>query len=192
MSWRAVALAMLCSAAPLAAQDSGAVHLRLSVEQGVHAGRQAPPIVIPYATRDSAGPASQPFDLSKELGHVVVVVFYPGDAAPGAADDWRAILSHEGALAVTPDMVLVGISADPLPVQVRFAADLALPFKLLSDKNWSVTRRYGALRGKAARPMLIVVGRDGQVRYVDDQFAPRDAATWTRVDAAIRAARGAQ
>jgi peroxiredoxin len=186
-----VLAAVVLGAAPLAAQDAGALHLRLSVEQGVHLGRQAPSIVIPYATRDSAGPASQPFDLAKELGHVVVLVFYPGDAVAGAADDWRAIMAHEASLAGT-DVVLAGISADPVATQVRFAAQLALPFKLLSDNDWSVTRRYGAMRGKAARPLLIVVGRDGQVRYIDDRFAPRDAATWTRADAAIRATRAAR
>ncbi|MGH7584355.1 MAG: hypothetical protein ACREL5_14130, partial [Gemmatimonadales bacterium] len=81
------------------------MHLRLSVQEGAHVGRKAPPIVLPYATRDSAGPTSQPFDLAKELGHVVIVVFYPGSGALGAGPpgagpsaDWRAIAQHEGPL----------------------------------------------------------------------------------------------
>ena len=72
------------------AQDSSALKLRLSLEEGAHVGRRAPAVLLPYATADSAGPASQPFDLAKELGHVVVLIFYPGNAAPGAGDDWRA------------------------------------------------------------------------------------------------------
>ena len=174
---------------PASAQrDSGTLHLRLSVQEGAHVGRKAPPIVLPYATRDSAGPASQPFDLAKELGHVVIVVFFPGDASPGAAEDWRAIAHHEGPLAA--GVVLAGISPDSIAVHVRFARLLDLPYKLLSDPKLVVARQYAASRGDAIQSDVIVIGRGGTVRYVDPAFSPRDVESWRPVDAAVRASLG--
>ena len=185
----AILLAVL--AAPASAQrDSGTLHLRLSVQEGVHVGRTAPAIVLPYATRDSAGPASQPFDLAKELGHVVVVIFYGGDGAPGAADQWRAIAAHEGAPAA--DLVVTGISADSVATHVRFARNLDLPYKLLSDVDRSVARQYAAARGKVTQSEVIVVGRDGVVRYLDSAFNPLDPGAWPPIDAAVKAARAGE
>jgi len=184
----AFALLTMVLAHEAAAQDSGAVKLRLSLEEGVHVGRRAPSLVLPYATADSAGPASQPFDLGKEVDHVVVLIFYPRDAAPGVAEDWRAIAAHEP----TPaggGVVIVGISADSVSAHVRFARELRLPFKLLSDRTLAVARRYGAIHGREIAPMLVVVGRGGRVRYVDPQFAPRVAESYVHLDAAIRAAK---
>ena len=170
------------------AQDSGAVKLRLSLEEGVHVGRRAPALVLPYATADSAGPASQPFDLAKEVDQVVVLIFYPRDEVPGVAEDWRAIVAHEPPPA-GGGVELVGISADSVAAHVRFARELGLPFKLLSDRTLAVARRYGAIRGREIAPMLVVVGRGGRVRYVDPQFAPRIAASYVHLDAAIRTAK---
>ena len=173
------------------AQDSGAVKLRLSLEEGATVGRAAPPIVLPYATADSAGPASQPFDLAKELGHVVVLIFYPGNAAPASADNWRAIAAHAQPW-LDAGVVVAGLGPDPLDAHVQFARRLQLPFKLLSDKSSAVARRYGVVRGKSARTMLVLIGRDGRVRYVDPAFAPRDTASYVHLDAAIQAAREAR
>ena len=171
-----------------AAQDSGAVKLRLSLEDGAHVGRRAPALVLPYATADSAGPATQPFDLAKELDHVVVLIFYPGDAVPGAVEDWRAVAAHE-----PPQrgrgVVIVGIAADSVAAHVNFARESQLPFKLLSDRTLGVARRYGAVHGREIAPLLVVVGRGGRVRYVDAQFAPRVAESYVHLDAAIRAAK---
>ena len=173
------------------AQDSSALKLRLSLEEGAHVGRRAPAVLLPYATADSAGPASQPFDLAKELGHVVVLIFYPGNAAPGAGDDWHAIAAHEPR-PPGGDVVVVGISADSVVGQVRFARELQLPFKLLSDRARAAARRYGAVRGRSIAPLLVLVGRDGLVGYVDTRFAPLAAESYVHLDAAIQAAREAR
>lgn len=180
-------LLMAVVAPSAVAQDSGALRLRFSLEDGAHVGHRAPAVVLPYATADSVGPASQPFDLARELGHVVVLIFYPGDAAAGSADDWRAIAAHEQR-PVGGGVVIAGISADSVARHVRFARQLQLPFKLLSDRSLAVARRYGAVRGRAIMPLLVVVGRGGRVHYVDAQFAPRLAGSYVRLDAAIQAA----
>jgi peroxiredoxin len=188
--WFLLLLALVI-ARGVSAQDSSALRLRLSLEEGAHVGRRAPAVLLPYATADSAGPASQPFDLAKELGHVVVLIFYPGAAEPGAGDDWRAIAANEPR-PPSAGVVIAGISADSVAEQVRFARELQLPFKLLSDKSRAVARRYGAVRGRSIAPLLVVVGRDGRVRYVDPRFAPRSAESYVHLDVAIQAAREAR
>jgi peroxiredoxin len=171
-----------------AAQDSGAVKLRLSLEDAARVGRPAPAVVLPYATADSAGPATQPFDLSKELGRIVVLVFYPGDSTGTASGDWQAVVQHEQA-ALDAGVVVVGIAPDPVERHVAFAREHALPFKLLTDRGSLVSRRYGFGRGNRSRWAAVVIGRDGRVRYVDPQFAPGAGGSYVHMDAAIRAAR---
>lgn len=169
-------------------QDSGAVRLKLALEDVVVVGRQAPPVVLPYATRDSVGPVTQPFDLTKELGRTVVLVFFPAVPGPAAVEAWRAIAAREGRW-LDSGVVIAGVSADLPADQVRFAQQVALPFKLLSDKGSSVARRYGAAHTSAARYAVVVIGRDSRVRYVDTRFEPRTPASYVHLDAALRAAR---
>jgi peroxiredoxin Q/BCP len=86
-------------------------------------------------------------------------------------------------------VVLVGISNDSLATHQRFARELDLPFKLLSDPDLRVTRAYGAADGARARRVVVVIGRDGQVRHVDPAFAALDPQSYVQLGAAIEAAR---
>src|SRR6218665_1354719 len=77
---------------PLVAQQNDApIGVRLRVAEDVQVGRQAPQIVLPYATQAGVGPAAQPFDLRKELGLVVVLAFYPAAFSPGCTAQWRVV-----------------------------------------------------------------------------------------------------
>lgn len=187
----AIVFAALGAARGVSAQDSTSPRLRLALEEGAVVGRTAPQFELPYATADSAGPASQPFSLPKELGRVVVLVFFAGDSTPNATENWRAINQQASPL-LQGDAELVGISPDPVSRQVLFARAAGIPFKLLSDSGRLLARRYAAVQGKGVRSMVIVVGRDGMVRYVDPRFAPRDAGSYVHLRAAIKAAREAR
>jgi peroxiredoxin Q/BCP len=179
--------AMLVVATPLAAQER-AVSVRLRLADEVRVGRAAPAVVLPYATRDGIGPADQPFTLAKELGRVVVLAFYPGDFTPGCTAEWRAFA--ERAATMFPEgVVLAGVSHDSLTTHVRFARELDLPFKLLSDAEMRVARAYGAADGSRARRMVVVIGRDGRVRHVEPAFAALDPQSYVQLGAAIEAAR---
>lgn len=168
------------------AQDSSALRLRLSLDAAVEVGHRAPPIVLPYAIADSAGPISQPFNLAKELGNVVVLVFYA--PTPTAADDWRAIGAHLQAR-LTHGVVVAGVSSQSVADEVAFAHAIASPFKFLSDEGNAVARRYGAVTGRGSRGMsLLLVDREGVVRRVEIGFAPRAAKAFAGLDAAIAAA----
>ncbi len=193
MSRRAVlaGFAACALALPVAAQAGGggppvAVPLRLAEELRV--GKSAPAIVLPYATRDGVGPAEQPFTLAKELGRVVVLAFYPGDFTPGCTAEWRAFRERAATL-FGPGVVVAGISRDSLATHVRFARELDLPFKLLSDPDLAVARRYNAADGTRARRVVVVVGPDGTVRYVDPAFAALDPQSYLHLGAAVEAAK---
>lgn len=188
-SLRLAAFLVAIPLVPVTAQDSAPVTVRLRVSEEVRVGRAAPQVLLPYATSEGVGPADQPFDLRKELGHVVVLAFYPGDFTPGCTAEWRALRDREQTLFGT-DVVIAGISADSLDTHVRFARDLELPrrFKLLSDPRLEVARRYGLSSGDRSRRAVVVVGRDGHVKYFDPAFAALDPQSYAQLDAAIEAA----
>lgn len=179
--------ALLVVAAPVAAQDRP-VSVRLRLADEVRIGKAAPAVVLPYATRNGLGPADQPFTLAKELGRVVVLAFYPGDFTPGCTAEWRAFAERAPTM-FGEDVVLVGISNDSLATHVRFARELDLPFKLVSDPDLRVARSYGAADGARARRVVVVIGRDGRVRHVDPAFAALDPQSYVQLGAAIEAAR---
>lgn len=193
MTRRALVLLALLATAPVAAQNpqnnaAAPVTIRLRAVDEVKPGHQAPPVVLPYATREGAGPADQPFDLRKELGRVVVLAFYPGDFTPGCTAEWRAFRDRAASL-FGPEVVVAGISVDSIESHIRFARELDLPFKLLSDPDLVVARRYDAADGDQARRIVVVVGRDGLVRYVDPAFAALDPQSYLHLGAAVEAAR---
>lgn len=179
------------AAVPLAAQaqnSSAPVSIRLRVADDVRVGRQAPDVVLPYATRDGLGPVDQPFALRKELGRVVVLAFYPGDFTAGCTAQWQAFRDRAATL-FGPEVVVAGISTDSLESHVRFAREYELPFKLLSDPGLTIARRYDAVDGRHTRRMVVVIGRDGLVRYVDRAFAALDPESYVHLGAAVEAAR---
>lgn len=180
---------LLTLAMPAAAQDGDQpVKLRLLLDDAPSVGRKAPAIVLPYATRSGVGPADQPFSLAREIGRVVVLVFYPGNFIAASTAEWQALRERSATLA--PDgVVLVGISTDSLVSHVRFASGLDLPFKLLSDGDRAIIQRYGVSDGPRARRAVVVVGPDGTVRYLDPAFAVLDPESYVHLAAAIRAAK---
>lgn len=183
-----VTLLFLCLTAPLGAQDvSSALRMRLTLDETPRLGRRAPALVLPYATKDGIGPADQPFDLSREIGRVVVLFFYPADFSPACTAEWRALKERDATL-FPEGVVVVGISTDSLASHVRFASTLELPYKLLSDPDRTIIQRYGVADGPKARRAAVVVGRDGMIRYLDPAFAALDGESYVQLAAAVRAA----
>lgn len=182
----AVILGVVVVVAPVPGQQAPTV--KLSLEDVPRVGHLAPPVVLPYATSAGLGPVDQPFELGKELGNIVVLAFYPGDFTPGCSAEWRTFRDRAGTM-FGSGVVVVGISRDSLRSHQRFAQQLELPFKLLSDADLTVARRFGASDETRAKRVVVVVGRDGRVRYVDPVFAALDPESYLHLASAIAAAK---
>lgn len=194
MSRLAFALGALVALAPVAlhAQDQGSsnpsgISVQLRLAEELEVGKSAPAIIAPYATADGLGPADQPFDLAKELGRVVVLAFYPGDFTPGCIAEWQAFRDRRESL-FGEGVEVVGISADSLESHVRFAREYQLPFKLVSDPDRRIAGSYSTVDGRRINRSVVVVGRDGIIRYIDPSFVALDPQSYSHLRAAIEAA----
>ena len=85
------------------------------------------------------------------------------------------------------NVVLIGISADPVDTLAAWEHDDQMQFLMASDKDQSVGKAYGALA--AGRPMdnrnLFVVGPDGKIAYRSVPFREIDPTAYTELAAAV-------
>jgi peroxiredoxin Q/BCP len=185
-------LAGLFLAAPLtglagqAADDSPKVIL----VGGPREGSQAPEFSLPWATKESVGPAESLYELWRDRGKTVVLAFYPSDFTKGCTAEMQTFADQYDTL-FGPDVVVLGISADPLDSHQRFAASLDLPFRLLSDPEQKVARKYGSY-GDGGHPKrtVFVIGPDGRVKYRNLRFNALDPKDYSALGDAVQATRG--
>ena len=131
------------------------------------------------------------WQLSKHLGRVVVLLFYPRDETPVCTRQMCSLRDRWPDYRATGAEV-AGVSTDPPESHRKFAEHHHLPLHLLSDPGGKVARMFGAsswIPGRAARA-VVVIGADGTVRHLKTEplslFRPSD----DQVLAAIRAAQG--
>jgi peroxiredoxin Q/BCP len=86
------------------------------------------------------------------------------------------------------DVVLIGISADPVEELAAWARDDQFQFLMASDKDLSVGKLYGALspRGPTTNRNLFVVGPDGKIAYRAVPFREVDPTAYTALGDAVR------
>ena len=125
-----------------------------------------------------AGDKAPDFELKSQDGDVVrladllgrgsvVVYFYPKDNTPGCtaeAGAFRDSYPKFGELKAE----VVGISSDSIESHKGFADQCSLPFKILSDSDGEVRKRYGVPSTMGILPgrVTYVIDRTGTVRYV--------------------------
>lgn len=86
--------------------------------------------------------------LSDLRGHKVLLYFYPKDDTPGCtrqACDLRDRFDEIEAR----DLVVLGISPDPVDSHVKFRDKYSLPFRLLADTEHEVAEAYGVWKRKS-------------------------------------------
>jgi peroxiredoxin Q/BCP len=157
---------------------------------GPREGAKAPEFSLPWANHEAVGPSDAPYELWRDRGKTVVVAFYPADFTQGCTAEMQTFADQYDTL-FGSDVVVLGISADSLETHRRFAASLDLPFRLLSDPDQKVARKYGS-NGDSGRPRrtVFVVGPDGQVKYRNLHFNALDPKHYTELGSAVQAARG--
>lgn len=111
-----------------------------------------------------------PFRLSDQVGHPVVLYFYPQDATPGCTAEGAAFRDLHGAFRKAGARIF-GVSRDSLASHVRFKENMAFPFDLVSDADETLCRRFDVIRmkkmyGKDVRGIersTFVIGADGRI-----------------------------
>lgn len=151
-------------------------------------GGSAPQFTLPWATRDTTSEDSYSYSLTRDRGKIVVLTFYTQDFTPSATVQLQRL--RDRAAEWGDDVVILGASIDAPQRHRRFASSLDLPFRLLSDIDQEVARAYG-VRGSNGQPRrsVFVIGRDGTLKYSDSRFDPANSASYTKLDAAVAAAR---
>jgi peroxiredoxin Q/BCP len=90
-----------------------------------------------------------------------------------------------------PEVVLVAISSDSVETHGRFASSLNLPFRLLSDPEQRVARKYGSYDSSGfPRRTVFVIGPDGRVKYRNLDFNAQDPKDYAALGRAVRSSRG--
>ena len=97
----------------------------------------------------------------------MVVYFYPKDRTPGCTAEAGAFRESYAKFAELGAEV-VGISSDSLESHKGFADVCDLPFKILSDPDGEVRRKYGVSSSMGLIPgrVTFVIDKGGAVRYV--------------------------
>jgi thioredoxin-dependent peroxiredoxin len=179
-------------AAPLsgvAAQAAGA-NPKAVLVAAPREGTTAPEFSLPWATKETIGAPDAPYELWRDRGKTVVLAFYPADFTKGCTAELQTFADQYDTL-FGEDVVVLGISSDSLESHKRFAASLDLPFRLLSDRDLKVARKY-ASNGDAGRAKrtVFVIGPDGKVKYQNLKFNALDPKDYTALGSAVQAARG--
>ncbi|HEU5358802.1 MAG TPA: redoxin domain-containing protein [Gemmatimonadales bacterium] len=156
------------------------------VVSGPEAGTRAPFFVLDAAGK--AGRSDRPFDLSLQLGRVVVLAFYQRDFTPTATKELTAFADRFQEL-FGDSTTVVGVGVDSLDLHQSFAQSLALPFALLADTGLHVARLYGSVRPDGyARYSVYVIGPDGRVSWRDLRFDPAKDGSYDELRRAVAAA----
>lgn len=157
---------------------------------GPREGDRAPDFSLPWASRDTLVTDQPWFSLSAHRGKTVVLAFFPRAFTPGCTAQLKTFTDQYTDL-FGEDVVVVGISADSLETQQRFAASLGLPFRLLADRDQKVATAWGSASDRAGynRRTVFVIDPRGEVSYVDRQFRALEPASYRDLDRAVEAAR---
>ncbi len=96
--------------------------------------------------------------------------------------DQYAQLFHDGR-----NVVLIGISADPVEALASWAKDDEFPFLFASDSGGAIGKTYGAHNPKFGldNRNLFVVGPDGKIAYRTTPFREIDPQAYKELAAAI-------
>jgi peroxiredoxin len=152
-------------------------------------GDRAPDFRLPYATRDSV--ADDSLTLASLVGkRNVVLAFYPADWSGGCTKEVCTLRDNFTALgALNADVV--GISGDYVFSHHEWAAHHNLPFRLASDHFHAVAKQYGSYNDAYGfnRRTVYVIDRGGKIAYLDLAYSVRDSVSFTKLKAALAAAR---
>jgi peroxiredoxin Q/BCP len=128
-------------------------------------GAMAPEFALAGATR--YGVLDQPIKLSDFKGKTVVVAFFPRARTRGCTIQMRAYRDQYPELFKDgQNVILIGMSVDPVEELASWAKDEQFPFLFASDIDGKIAEAFGARRptGNTNRN-LFVIDPDGKVSF---------------------------
>lgn len=114
-------------------------------------------------------------------GKTVVLYFYPKDMTPGCTqeacdfrDNWSALKKK--------NVVVLGVSADPIKKHETFKKKYKLPFILLSDESKKMLKDYGVWQKKKfmGREFMgivrttLLIDKDGKIKKIWSPVSVKD------------------
>jgi peroxiredoxin Q/BCP len=136
---------------------------------GVRVGDRAPDFELPSQSGETV-------KLSELLrSGSVVLYFYPKDNTPGCTAEAGAFRESYARFRDLGAEV-IGVSSDSVESHRSFAGSCDIPFRILSDTDGEVRKRYGVPRSMGLIPgrVTYVIDKEGVVRHV---FASQFQAT---------------
>jgi peroxiredoxin Q/BCP len=128
----------------------------------LHIGQQAPDF-------DKTAHDGEPLSLASFRGNkAVVLYFYPKDETPVCTAEACTFRDAYEDF-VDAGAVVIGVSADSLESHEKFAAHHRLPFKLISDEDGDLRRRYEvpkSLLGMLPGRVTYVIDKQGEIQHV--------------------------
>ena len=148
-------------------------------------GAMAPEFSLAGATR--YGVLDQPINLSDFKGKTVVVAFFPRARTRGCTIQMRAYRDQYPELFKDgQNVVLIGMSVDPVEELASWAKDEQFPFLFASDIDGKTAEAFGARRptGNTNRN-LFVIDPDGKISFRALPFREVDATAYEELNSAI-------
>jgi thioredoxin-dependent peroxiredoxin len=123
-------------------------------------GASAPDFTLPGWYDQS----TQPFTLSAERGHTVVLAFYPGDERMVCT---RQLCAYSDSVADLHlyEAVVWGISPQDVASHQQFAEGRKLKMPLLADAGKAVAKEYGIVGAVGLRRSVFVIDGAGRVAW---------------------------
>ena len=147
-------------------------------------GDHAPDFRLPAITTDGE-------QIEVTLGEAlaegdVLLIFYQDDGMPICTSELKAFAQEHATLSEAGVQVF-GMNTNGLGSHARFQERDRFPFPLLSDFFGEVVRAYGLWDEdeRKSRRALVLIGRDGAVRYVEPHFNPGNLAAFEAFFAAL-------
>ena len=177
----AFVLALAVSAQGLTAQAPDAAQTTPPLEVGV----MAPDFTLEGGTR--YGVLTEPVSLSDFRGKTVVIAFFPRARTRGCTIQMRAYrdqypeLFRDG-----QNVVLIGMSVDPVEELASWAHDEQFPFLFASDMGGATAEAYGALRARGnTNRNLFVVDPEGRISFRALPFREVDPTAYEELSSEI-------
>jgi peroxiredoxin len=180
-----IGLLMMAAAGIVLADTSPASK---AIDAAPRVGDVAPDFQLPYATRDSV--AGDSLRLSSLVGkRNIVLAFYPADWSGGCTKEVCTLRDNFTSLGAA-NADVIGISGDYVFSHHEWAKFHSLPFRLASDHNHAVAKRYGSYHEAYGfnRRTVFVVDKTGKVAYADLSYSSRDSVSFGKLQAALKAA----